>query len=639
MRGMPTRVFRCGAPVLAVPLLFLLGLQPPPAGSAGPAPIVYTLSVPEPRQRWMQVEIEFPSVDGPLDLRMSRTSPGRYSLHEFAKNVYDVTASGAGGGASAVRQIAPHAWEAPGQGGPLHVRYKVFGDRIDGTYLAIDETHAHVNAPAALMWAVGRELDPVVVRVVPPPGLGWRVATQLVATGDPFVFTAPNRHYLIDSPLEISAHARHTFVADPPPGSDAAPPAVVVALHHAGGPEDAGPYLDGLRRIVREQASIFGEYPAFEGQTFTFLADYLPWADADGMEHRNSAVLTDSVPLATSAISLLAGASHEFFHAWNVERIRPRGLEPFDLLDANVTGELWLAEGFTTYYETLTMVRAGVMGLDEGLRVFGDRLSRVLTSTAHRYRSADEMSRMALLWDRATRADRTNLDDTFLSYYVHGASLGLGVDLLLRDRSGGARSLDDFMRAMWEAHGRTPGGVAGLVASPYTLADVRRRLADVSGDERLASELVDRFVLGREVMDYERLVALAGLRLRPAAPGRASLGTLALEERSDRVYLAAPPPPGSAAALAGLGQDDAILALEQRPIRRSADLAYALGRHRAGDEVTVRVLARPGTGPREVRVKLEPMSGYELVTLEATGEQPDPAQRAFREQWLSSRFR
>ncbi|HXE81221.1 MAG TPA: PDZ domain-containing protein [Vicinamibacterales bacterium] len=637
MSGPPIRLVR---PIRVAIAVLVLGACAHALGaSRDAAPIVYTLSFPAAEQRWMQVEIAFPEVTGRLTLRMSRSSPGRYALHEFAKNVYDVVGVDAAGRTAPVRQVAPNGWEAEGNGDTLRVRYKVFGDRLDGTYLAIDQTHAHLNAPAALMWAEGRELDPVAIRIQPPAGSGWRVATQLFPTSDPYEFRAPNLHYLMDSPIEASAHARHTFTADLPPSSNAtAPPTIVVALHHRGGGADR--FIDGLRLVVREQAAIYGEYPPYENGTYTFLADFLPWAIGDGMEHRNSTVLTSTQNLAAARTDLLALASHEFFHGWNVERIRPRTLEPFNLLDFNVAGELWLAEGFTTYYETLTMVRAGLIDVEEALQKFGAHISAVLTSTAHRYRSADEMSRLAVLWDGAEHKDRTNLRHTFLSYYTHGAALGMGFDLAIRERTQGQRSLDDFMRAMWIAHGRTPPAVPGLVATPYTLDDVRRRLAEVVGDDRFASELVDRFVLGREVMDYAQLVELAGLRLRHTDAGRASLGEVVLEDAGGGgVRLAAPPPADSPAAAAGLGQDDVMLALGGNRIRYAADLTRMLARHRPGDVVVLRVRRRSDAQPVDVRVTLEERRGYELVAMESEGAAVGAEPLAFRNAWLGSRFR
>jgi predicted metalloprotease with PDZ domain len=587
----------------------------------------------------MDVEVEFPRVTGALHLRMSRSSPGRYALHEFAKNLYGLTAVGADGQPLALAQTAPHAWTISTNEDRVRVRYRVFGDRLDGTYLAIDTTHAHINVPAALVWAEGRELEPVSVRVQPPDAGAWRVATQLFATADRFVFTAPNLAYLADSPIEVSAHTQRSFVADlPGEAAGSIPPTIVLALHHTGSEADADVHADGLRRVVREQAAIFGEYPAYEQGTYTFIADYLPWAIADGMEHRNSAVLTGAETIAGANVRLLALAAHEFFHGWNVERIRPRSLEPFNLLDLNPSGELWLAEGFTNYYEALTMARAGFRPLDESLAELADPISRVMTSPAAVYRSAEEISHLASLEDGAAPRDRTVWDTRVLSHYTHGAALALGFDLTLREATGNERSLDDFMRSMWIRHGRSAHMRIGFVAAPYTLDDVRDRLADVSRNRALADVLIDRFVRGREVMDYPRLLGLAGLRLRPSAPSRASLGAISVDFADGRVRLSSPPPPGSPAARAGLAQDDALLRLGDQRVDNIGALTRALLAHRPGDRVVIEYEPRSGGAARSAAVELVPEPGYELVAIESAGGALRPRQEAFRRAWLGSKF-
>ena len=324
-------------------------------GSPGPE-LRYSLSFPEAQQRVMQVEMAVSAIAGPVELVMSRTSPGRYGMHEFAKNVFDVRASDSMGHALSVERPAPHRWRVAPRDGTVRVSYRVYGDRLDGTYLAIDSSHAHINVPAALMWVRGLEARPATIVIVPPAGSGWRVATQLFPTADPLTFTAPNLAYLADSPIEASRHVLRTFRA-PAVGGAVAGPTMSLALH-ADGAADADACVDGLRRIVSEEAAVFGEYPPFDAGGYTFLADYWPWASGDGMEHRNSTVLTGSAPLSGSPRYLLETAAHEFFHAWNVERIRPRSLEPFDLESVNMSGELWLAEGVTTYYEKLVMERS-----------------------------------------------------------------------------------------------------------------------------------------------------------------------------------------------------------------------------------------------------------------------------------------
>src|SRR2546425_1759330 len=183
------------------------------------APVRYKLTFPEPEHRWMQVEASFTELaQAPLELRMSRASPGRYSLHDFAKNVYDVHAFGRDGRElppASVTRPDPYGWNVSGHGGSVTVKYKVYGDGIDGTYLAIDSSHAHINMPAALMWAHGLEDRPVVLTFEQPAGAQWKIATQLHPGSTPLEFTAGNLQYLMDSPTEFGSIVIREFSVGP----------------------------------------------------------------------------------------------------------------------------------------------------------------------------------------------------------------------------------------------------------------------------------------------------------------------------------------------------------------------------------------------------------------------------------------
>src|SRR3954471_20570285 len=352
------------------------------------SPIRYQVSFPEPQHRWMQVEASFPEVGtGTLELRMSRSSPGRYSLHDFAKNVYDLHAFAADGRELAATRPDPYGWNVTDHGGSVTVKYKVFGDRVDGTYLGVDTTHAHINMPAAIMWAHGLDDRPATVTFEQPAGMQWQVATQLHPGSSPLEFTAPNLQYLMDSPSEFGPVNIRQFTVGPR--------TFRFALHHTGTAAELDGYVKDVEKIVRQEGAIFGEYPEYEPGTYTFLADYLPYADGDGMEHRNSTVITAAGSIATSRERLLDTVAHEFFHCWNVERIRPKGLEPFDFDRANLSGELWLAEGFTQYYGPLAMRRAQLVDLNAAGQTFGQLIESVSQGAGHLVRSAEEMSRMA----------------------------------------------------------------------------------------------------------------------------------------------------------------------------------------------------------------------------------------------------
>ena len=587
---------------------------------------------PAPEHRWLEVEVVLSHLpDVPLRVRMSAASPGRYARHEFAKNVFAVRADDGTGTALAFTRPNAHEWMITGHAGTVRIRYRVFGDRVDGTYLAVDSTHAHMNIPAVLMWAVGLEWRPARVTLEPPPGAGWRAATQLFSTDDPLVFTAPNLQYLMDSPIELSPFELRTFVV-PDPVSVARRPTFRVAIHHdaAGGVE---PYVEGIEKIVREAVMVFGEFPIFETNTYTFIADYLQYASDDAMEHRNSTVLTSGGRLdrAGQRDHLLGAVAHEFFHAWNVERIRPRSLEPFDFTEANVSGELWLAEGFTSYYGNLVTHRAGVTTLPRTLERFGATLGAVIAAPGRQLRSAVEMSRLAPFTDAATAVDRTNFGNTFVSYYTWGEAIALGLDLTLRARTDSTVTLDDYMRALWDGFGKTGGAVPGVVDRPYTLDDAREVLGVVAGDGQFAASFFDRFVAGRDVVAYVDLLERAGLILRARTPGRPSLGRVALGMET---RVTEPTRYGSPLHEAGVDVGDRLTMLDDRPVASGRDVVRILQDRRPGDTIPI-VFERRGA-PVESMVTLAEDSGIELVTLESTGGRLSREQESFRHAWLGS---
>jgi predicted metalloprotease with PDZ domain len=597
--------------------------------AAAPAPVTYRVAFPAPEHHYAQVEVTFPDLRaGPLEVRMSRSSPGRYALHEYAKNVFDVQARDGAGRALALARPNPYGWTAPRHDGTVRIDYKVFGNRVDGTYLGIDASHAHLNMPATLMWARGLDARPVRITFVPPPALAWKAATQLFPTADPWTFTAPNLQYLMDSPTELSAHSVRTFTVRNPDGLEQT---IVTAVHHDATEADVDQYAAGTEKIVREQGAIFGEFPVFDTGAYTFLGDYLPWGGGDGMEHRNSTVVAEGASIAGNASRVLGTVSHEFFHAWNVERIRPASLEPFNFEEANMSGELWLAEGFTQYYGQLVMARTGLSDAVRTMEALANTALEVASSPAHRFRSAVEMSQLAPFTDAARSNDPTNFSYAFINYYPFGAALALALDLELRAHSKGGTTLDDYMRAMWRAHGKPGGPEPGLVARPYTLADARARLAEAS-TPALANAFFDRFVEGREVPDYTRLLALAGVVVRKRNPGGAWTGVAI--DAGGRVR--APEglaPWGSPAFEAGLEHGDVVVAIGGAPFAPAAMDAWKPGQKttigvRRVDGRVAQLSLTVGEDPRQTAVAVEKANG----TL-------TPAQQAFRAAWLGSRRR
>jgi predicted metalloprotease with PDZ domain len=603
------------------------------APAAAQPPIEYHLSFPAPAHHWAQVEVIFPGLPaGTLQARMSRSSPGRYAVHEFAKNVYDVHAFAGNGRELTPARPDPSEWDVSGHDGTVRIAYKIYGDLVDGTYLAIDTTHAHMNMPATLMWARGLERRPVRIRFDPPPELGWTPATQLFPTAEAWTFAAPNLQYLMDSPTELSAQSMRSFTVRNPDGRELM---IRTAIHHDATDADVDEYVAGVRKIVNEEAAIYGELPEFETGTYTFLGDYVPWGGGDGMEHRNSTVVAEPTSIKGAAARQLDTVAHEFFHCWNVERIRPKSLEPFNFEDANISGELWLAEGFTQYYGGLVMHRAGLTPLDRAVEALGGFADAVINNPGRRFHSAVEMSQLAPFNDAATAIDRTNASNTFISYYTYGAAIALALDLSLRERSNGKVSLDDYMRALWQVYGKPGGPQPGLVAKPYTLQDVRDRLADVAGDRAFADQFFDKYVEGHDVADYARLFESAGIVFRRRNAGRAWLGNVIVDRAGTVTSLVSPNTPANDA---GFDQDDRITRVDGKSLDHGVTLQTIVGAHKPGDRITIQYTHPDGT-PATGIVTLAEDPAMEAVTIESTGRALTPEQRAFRSGWLGSRQR
>jgi predicted metalloprotease with PDZ domain len=344
------------------------------------------------------------------------------------------------------------------------------------------------------------------------------------------------------------------------------------------------------------------------------------------MEHRNSTSLTTTRPLSGTMRGHLGTVSHEFFHVWNVERIRPRSLEPFDFTRANMSGELWFAEGFTNYYGTLLLRRAGFLTDEEYAAALAGPVRTLLQAPGRRFFSAVDMSRQAPFSDQAVSIDVWNSANTFISYYTYGEALGIALDLTIRSRFPGV-SLDDFMKAMWERHGRTE--------VPYTLDDLRRTLGAVTRDQAFADDFFRRYITGRDVPDYGALLATVGLVLRPSRPNTAWMGE-AFTESADRAGLVL----GNTRAdepryAAGLALGDTLLTVEGQPIPTRAVLDSILGARRPGDTLAVTYGGRGARGAGRVVLARHP--ALEVLPAEAAGLSIDASALEARRRWLASR--
>ncbi|MDF9798726.1 putative metalloprotease with PDZ domain [Catalinimonas alkaloidigena] len=555
-----------------------------------------------------------------LEVRMSRTSPGRYALHEFAKNVYDVKAVDSKGEELEITRPNPHQWNISGHDGTVVLSYTLFANRGDGTYSQVDETHAHLNIPATFIYAPALAQRPVQVKFNVRDDLNWKVATQLKDLGDNLYY-APDLDYFMDSPTEISNYQLREFQEE----SNGKSYNIRLVLHHPGTEAELDEYFEKVKKVVQQEKAVFGTLPDFDYGTYTFLACYMPNASGDGMEHRNSTILTSTSSLAEGGMENNIGTvSHEFFHAWNVERIRPLTLKPFDYEEANMSGELWFAEGFTSYYTTLILCRAGLISQEAYINGLAGGLNYVWNSPALQYFTPIEMSYQAPFVDAARSVDPVNRENTFISYYTYGSVLGLALDLSLRNLEGG-HTLDGYMRALWEKYGTTE--------QPYTIRDLQSTLAEYTNAE-FANTFFSQFIFGSQMPDYENLLASVGVVFERANPEAPYFGAY-VQMQGGKGIIATNPTEGSPAYKAGLNQGDAILALGDTLLTAVDDFGKLMSSFSVKETVEVG-FERYGK-PRKVNMELKADPAYATSFMEQKDEKPGKEMLQLRNSWLEAK--
>ena len=554
----------------------------------------------------------------PLQMRMSRSSPGRYAIHEFAKNVYQVWVVDGQGNRLTFTRPSPYQWDVAGHDGTVTVTYTLYADRAGGTYSGIDLTHAHLNMPATFMWARGFDDRPIML-TLSPVDESWRVATQLAPTDDPYVFSAPNLQYFMDSPTELSDFSERSWDIE----SNGRTQTIRLVVHHDGIDEDVDIFMEKAKKVVAAQIAVFGELPDFDYGTYTFIADYLPHVSGDGMEHRNSTILASTQSLNQADFSQLGTLSHEFIHAWNAERIRPHRLEPFNFEQANMSLNLWFMEGFTSYYGPLAMRRAGELTIDEYAEDIAAGINTVSFAPGRSFASSQGMSIQAPFVDAATSIDPTNFTNTFISYYTYGAAIGLALDLTLREKFDDV-TLDTLMQRVWQVHGKNE--------APYTTDDLRAALAHVADHERFANEFFASYITGQDLPDYASLLANAGMLLRKANEGDASLGPVSLQFEGRVAIIENNTHIGSPLYKAGLDRGDQIVTLDRFKIEGPGQWDDALERYEPGASATIRFIQR-GT-ERSAELTFDEDRELEVVTYESADMEVSDAQLAFRRSWL-----
>ncbi|MCK0188752.1 PDZ domain-containing protein [Arenibacter sp. F20364] len=576
----------------------------------------YTISFENAVHHEAEITATFPELEaGVLSVRMGRSSPGRYALHEFAKNVYNFKATDSKGKALEVHRPNPYEWDISGHDGHVNISYTLFANRGDGTYAQIDETHAHLNIPATFMYVANLSDRKIEVDFKVREDLNWKVATQMPKVSGT-TYTAPHLQYFMDSPTEISDYGIRQFVVD----DNGTPQTIQFVLHHNGTEAELDTYFEQVKKVVLAEKAVFGELPNYDYGTYTFLGCYIPNASGDGMEHRNSTILTDREGLAEGGMKNNIGTvAHEFFHGWNVERIRPEALEPFNFAEANMSGELWFAEGFTSYYTNFILCRAGIITPEEYIEGLRGTFNYVWNSPALQFFNPIEMSYQAPFVDAATSVDPVNRENTFVSYYSYGSVLGLALDLSLRQKG---LNLDDYMKLVWQTYGKKE--------VPYTVGDLQETLGQYAGKE-FGNTFFDRYIFKSGMPNYEELFAAVGVALKQATD-KPYFGASVSINQFGAGIIQRNTPIGSPAYNAGLDAGDVITAINNIPLTANQNLGEVIGQFKVGDTLQV-AYTRHGL-PKTTSVVLARNPAYTIQFIEKEGEKPSKQQLKNRKDWL-----
>ncbi|MBK9518001.1 MAG: M61 family metallopeptidase [Anaeromyxobacter sp.] len=575
----------------------------------------YRLSFPAPQTHHLHVALELEQPGDGLELALPVWTPGSYLVREFARHLEQVEASDETGCPVPVVRLDKHRWRLDaGAAARVTVRYRVYANDLTVRTSHVDQSHAFLSPAGVFLAARGRETGPHRVEVALPPG--WRVATAL--EGGPTHFTARDYDELVDSPLEIGEHEAASFQA--------------LGREHqvvvwGRGNHDLARLVRDVQRIVEAHGAFWGSLPY---RRYVFVV-HLTGKGRGGLEHLASSVLL--VPRLGFGSrqgyeDVLGLVSHEFFHLWNVKRLRPAALTPYDYGREQYTRLLWWFEGATSYYEQLTLVRAGLLPPARHQEALGRLFTTLWRTPGAAKTSAEESSLLA--WVKLYRPDENTANST-VSYYVKGELVALALDLALR-RAGA--SLDEVLRQLYARHAQ--GGVPE--------DGVERVVAELVGAEA-AALLFDQLVRG--VGPLEPDLELVGLRLRrrpargpddkggkPARPEDGPPhGWLGAELSSGPRLAVTSVREGSPAWLAGLTADDELLAEGGFRLDR-AGLAERLEERGPAGALRLTLFRRDALHEVEVPLGAPPEDTAWLEPVEA----PSQAQRAAFQAWCGQPF-
>jgi predicted metalloprotease with PDZ domain len=592
--------------------------------AAAPAPLRYQLRFERPNTHLMDVTVHADGLSGAAaDFAMPDWAPGAYAIENYAANVQRFRAHSADGRELAWRKTDSQTWRIDLAGATaVTIDYQVYANTLQNNAGQYDDRHAFIAGPATWMYLAGGKERPIELSINVPSG--WKVATGMEHTSD-HTFRAENYDWFADAPLEISDFAEKDFVVL---GST-----YHVIVHDVMGGKDSSQFTADLQKVVGAIVPIFQPVAGSGAQAAPFKDYYFlfhVWPKAGGgLEHLNSTQInfskdwdnTEPLPAYGTQYTLkLLVSAHEFFHAWNVKRIRPRPLGPFDYSQMVHTPSLWISEGLTSYYGSLSVVRAGLVTPQQYL----DGIARLITefekAPGRTERSIEDTSWDTwLLGNKVIRQDN-NLANTAYSYYNGGQIMGHILEFAIRQDTNNQKSLDDWMRLLYSHYALPKPG--------FEPDDAVRAASEIAGQD--VNDIFRRYISGKEPIPYESYFAYAGVSVEKKLDSAKPWAGLAFTKQENGTTTIKNITPGSPAESAGLDKDDVIVALDGRAISSSDDVEALIAAYKPG--VTIRVLVQRLGQMREFPLALAP-NPYYTYSLKPM-EHPTAQQHAIYNSWL-----
>lgn len=600
--------------ILFMSFVTLMATETEKTLAAGSAPITYTLSMPEPQTHYIEVEMNVPNLNqDTVLLKMPVWTPGSYLVREFSRKVETVKAFNAlTNQALPVQKTDKNTWAVASKGvSGVRVTYSVYSFELSVRTTFVDDSHATINPSSVCFYVADKQKEGIHITI--NPYKSWKtISTPLEkVAGKTNTFFAPDYDLLVDSPIEVGNQTVLPFVAG------GIPHELVIVGNHNG---DEKQMVEDIKRIVEEEKRMFNDHPCKNYTIFVINTETL----YGGLEHLNSTMLTyprwDYAP-SGKYNRWLGLVSHEYFHLWNVKRLRPFALGPFDYDHENYTRMLWVAEGVTSYYDDLVLARTGLMSADSYLSVVASNISTIASTPADKVDPVTESSFDA--WIKYYRSDE-NTTNAATNYYMKGAVLGNMLDLAILYHTKGEKSLEDVMRYLYEVcYLKEQRG--------YHDAEFEAAVEQIAGVSM--KDFFEENVAGTQTLDYNQYLGYVGLLLSDvnANNTQANLGIGTKTENGK--YLIANTPRNGAAFTWGLNVNDELLAIDNFRITNDQQVRTLLDGKKIGDSVQV-TLSRSGV-LRTIKVVLDndKRVSYRIEKV----ENPTQQQTMLYKKWLRSR--